>query len=84
MQVNNPTAGDIARWYSGDFGGMSGSQLASQMFNPAIAIAAGTDLLGHKISGAGGNVSAGLGNYYGSNNPAANASYANSILSCAK
>jgi RHS repeat-associated protein len=82
MQVNNPTAGDIARWYPSDFGGMSGGQLSSQMTDSATAIVAGTDLLNHKIGS--GSLANGLGNYYGSNDPAANAAYAAARMACAQ
>lgn len=82
MQVNNPTAGDIARWYRSDFGGMSGGQLSSQMTDPAMAITAGTDLLSHKIGA--GSLANGLGNYYGSNDPSANAAYASGVMGCAQ
>jgi RHS repeat-associated protein len=82
MQVNNPTAGDIPRWYPSDFGGMSGGQLSSQMTDSATAIVAGTDLLNHKIGS--GSLANGLGNYYGSNDPAANAAYAAARMACAQ
>jgi RHS repeat-associated protein len=82
MQVNNPTAGDIARWYPSDFRGMNGGQLSSQMTDPATAIVAGTDLLSHKIGS--GSLANGLGNYYGSNDPSANAAYAAARISCAQ
>jgi RHS repeat-associated protein len=82
MQVNNPTAGDIARWYRSDFGGMSGGQLSSQMTDPAIAITAGTDLLSHKIGS--GSLANGLGNYYGSSDPSANTAYASGVMGCAQ
>lgn len=82
MQVNNPTAGDIARWYRSDFGGMSGGQLSSQMTDPGIAITAGTDLLRHKVGS--GSLANGLGNYYGSNDPSADAAYASGVMGCAQ
>ena len=61
---------------------MSGGQLSSQMTDPAIAITAGTDLLSHKIGS--GSLANGLGNYYGSNDPSANAAYAAGVMGCAQ
>ena len=72
MQVNNGGAADVARLDSigvrhggtSGFGGANGGQIASQLFDPAVNIAAGTALLNAKINlYNGGDVEAGVAAY---------------------
>jgi RHS repeat-associated protein len=72
MQVNNGGAADVARLDaigvgrggSSGFGGANAGQIASQLFDPAVNIAAGTVLLSAKINlYNGGNVEAGVAAY---------------------
>ena len=72
MQVNNGGAADVARLDANSvrhggtsgFGGANGGQIASQMFDPAVNIAAGTALLNAKINlYNGGDVEAGVAAY---------------------